>query len=194
MIVDPHALRGAEPTNHESRAVKLTPMSGTLTSRDVRELRRIVDILEGKSVARKPPGNDEMASLDGGNYSFETARKTLECRRVRHEILPETVHGDVAWEILLTLFTQMREGSLSSSKLSDMVEVPLTTTTRWVLFLESKNLVSSFDHPTDGRKKMLKLTDMGARQVETVLRNYRAIMRQESGFGESASPGEVGSD
>jgi hypothetical protein len=82
----------------------------------------------------------------------------------------ETLFVDPAWEILLDLYIQDREGGrVSVSSACIAAQVPATTGLRWLERLQRDGLISRAPDPRDGRKVYVALTGDAIARVERCL-------------------------
>lgn len=103
-------------------------------------------------------GRPYAASLD--RAGVEHVVKTLISeRRRRITFFPGELFADPAWDILLVLtLAEARYHRLSVSKVCDRVDVPTTTTLRWINILMEAGLLVRRDDVNDKRRKFIELT------------------------------------
>ena len=88
-----------------------------------------------------------------------TVKNLIAERRRRDSFFPGGIFGDPAWEILLALaLAEARHQRLSVSKLCRRVDVPPTTTLRWISKLNDEGLLVRRDDVNDKRRKYIELT------------------------------------
>jgi DNA-binding MarR family transcriptional regulator len=86
-------------------------------------------------------------------------KKLIAERRRRYSFFPEGLFADPAWEILLTLtLAESRHQRLSVSRLCSRVDVPPTTTLRWIGKLTEEGLLLRRDDLHDKRRKYIELS------------------------------------
>ena len=86
-------------------------------------------------------------------------KKLIAERRRRYSFFPEGLFADPAWEILLTLaLAESRHQRLSVSKLCSRVDMPPTTTLRWIGKLTDEGLLLRRDDLHDKRRKYIELS------------------------------------
>lgn len=151
----------------------------TFTQKDLRDAARLFKLLVDPAGlgAGFPPGMP--AAPSSGNDTADRqallarARAQIDERRARKRYFHRDIFGEPAWEILLTLYVTEQSGTrLTTSRLAEWIEAPLTTVLRWVKALEEQSLVGRADHPTDRRIIFISLLEPG----RTALDNYfRAI-------------------
>lgn len=65
-------------------------------------------------------------------------------RRARDDVFGENLFSDPAWDILLELFGAKLAGRrVTTSELAQAIEVPLSTTLRWIAALHERGLIES---------------------------------------------------
>jgi DNA-binding MarR family transcriptional regulator len=67
---------------------------------------------------------------------------------------------------LLRLLAFSRNGALPITKVSDRLQVHVTSATHAIRRLEANGLVQRLPHPTDGRTTLVTITDLGRSTVE----------------------------
>lgn len=129
----------------------------TLTPRDRQEAARLISLLLGDQPRER--------RLD----LVQLAKAVLKDRRRRAELFNPSIFGEPAWEILLTLFVADQDGPrLTIGRLAQFADTKLTTTLRWLDYLEDQGLVSREAHPNDARTCFVTLTD----KARSALRLY----------------------
>ena len=79
---------------------------------------------------------------------------------------PQEMFGEVAWNIMITLYVEEEKRSLSLTSISMMNYVPMTTLLRWITYLEIRMLVTTIPVVTDARIRLLKMTDKGRNAMD----------------------------
>ena len=150
-------LRRSSPADDEilshSEADELVRLLAALLRNDPsgQELQRFVQ------VAGSQP-SDRLTFVD-------RARGVVVERRRRTKFLAPTMFGEPGWDILLGLYIAEVSGPAQSvGSISNLIGKPLTTTIRWIDYLEKERLIVRTPHPLDSRMLMLELTEKG-RQV-----------------------------
>ena len=88
-------------------------------------------------------------------------------RSQRRKLFNPHMFGEPAWDILLALCEiDEVERRLSIAELTAITNVPLTTSLRWLSYLEEQDLVSRAIAPHDQRMVLIELTDEGRRTME----------------------------
>jgi DNA-binding MarR family transcriptional regulator len=102
-------------------------------------------------------------------------------RALRRKILDEHLFGEPGWDILLALYViDEVERRLSIAELTAMTHVPLTTSLRWLSYLEEQDLISRSMAPHDQRMVLIELTDDGRRAMETYFKEAREAMEAQN--------------
>jgi DNA-binding MarR family transcriptional regulator len=92
-------------------------------------------------------------------------------RSQRRKLFNPHMFGEPAWDILLALCEMDDiERRLSIAQLATITHVPLTTSLRWLSYLEDQDLVSRSIAPHDHRMVLIELTDEGRRTMENYFR------------------------
>ena len=149
-----------------------------LTSRDVREARRLLallsgDISDGRQISigqLLTKATPDMTAEDRGEILQTLAQSVFVHRKRRHRFFPRAMFGEPAWDMLLSLFiTDVSGARQTVGRLTDVTETPPTSALRWIQYLEKERLVEREPHPTDRRILFIELTDKGRRSVEAWL-------------------------
>jgi DNA-binding MarR family transcriptional regulator len=92
-------------------------------------------------------------------------------RGQRRKLFNPHMFGEPAWDILLALCEiDNVERRLSIAELSAITHVPLTTSLRWLSYLEDQDLVTRSISRHDQRMVLIELTDEGRRTMERYFR------------------------
>jgi len=97
----------------------------------------------------------------------ERARIILNSRRLRAKFFSPSMFGEPAWDILLVLYVE--QGRQTIGNLTKAIATPLTTTTRWIEYLEKKLLIEREPHPNDKRVVFIKLVEKGRKLLDDYL-------------------------
>jgi DNA-binding MarR family transcriptional regulator len=100
---------------------------------------------------------------------IEAAWREIERRGERMQVFPESMFSEVAWEMLLVLYAEHQRTRLTIGRLSEKLDVALTTALRWLNYLEDKHLVERHEHPTDQRSFFITLTETAIERLERYL-------------------------
>src|SRR5437868_12556323 len=71
-----------------------------------------------------------------------TARDLVAARKLRASIFPFEIFGEPAWDILLALYVASDSLHGTATPVEAFSGVPLTTTIRWLKYLEAEGLVT----------------------------------------------------
>ena len=135
-----------------------------LSQSDVREAARLLRVFAAAVDDRATRAEDEpMAQWDRA----ERARIILNSRRLRAKFFSPSMFGEPAWDILLVLYVE--QGRQTIGNLTKAIATPLTTTTRWIEYLEKKLLIEREPHPNDKRVVFIKLVEKGRKLLDDYL-------------------------
>ena len=87
-------------------------------------------------------------------------------RAARATYFPKEMFGEVAWDIMMTLYVEEKSRSLSLTAISMLIQVPMSTLLRWITYLEIRMLVTTVPIVTDARVRLLKMTDTGRNAMD----------------------------
>lgn len=140
-----------------------------------REVRQWATILSrcrcGEVSTQGQSSGGSCPSLPGVPNLQERARALYDHRRARRGAFGDNaaLFQEPAWDILLELFIFGMNGSgLASLSIAYAIEVPITTTLRWVRSLEKRGLVTSKIDSGDARVRRIRLTA----KAEQAMTNY----------------------
>lgn len=112
------------------------------------------------------PQQREILRADAAREQFQ--------RAFRRKLFDEHLFGEPGWDILLALFViDDVERRLSIAELTAKTHVPLTTSLRWLAYLEERDLLQRSIAPNDQRMVLIELTDEGRQAMETYFRLTR---------------------
>ncbi|MGB3794791.1 MAG: MarR family winged helix-turn-helix transcriptional regulator [Alteraurantiacibacter sp.] len=106
--------------------------------------------------------------VHGDNVLTALAEYTGRHRRQRH--LPEFLFAEPAWNMLLDLYLQQaddRAVPITGACIASLA--PPTTALRWISIMKDEGLVDERADIADGRRRFLRLTRHGRRQLEAYL-------------------------
>ncbi|MCA0293749.1 MAG: MarR family transcriptional regulator [Actinobacteria bacterium] len=92
----------------------------------------------------------------------------IACQRVSRRVRFEST--DELTPHLVSAMSQLKKGPKTPGELAEVERVSPPSMTRTVNFLVEKGLVRRDDHPSDGRSKLLELTDEGRATLSRVAR------------------------
>jgi DNA-binding MarR family transcriptional regulator len=100
----------------------------------------------------------------------EHARKIRSARDLRQEWFDRNIFGEPAWEMLLTLYIiDGEERRLSTRRIAKLANLSLTTTLRWLDYLEEQQLISRRHNPFDQRVVDTELSEKGRTAMDAYL-------------------------
>lgn len=93
----------------------------------------------------------------------------------RAAYFPEEMFGEVAWNIMITLYVEEEKRYLSITSIAMMNYIPMSTLLRWIKYLEVRMLVTTVQVVTDARVKLLKMTDKGRNAMDECMTDLLRI-------------------
>jgi DNA-binding MarR family transcriptional regulator len=140
-----------------------------LSERDAREAARLLSLLTEAVDKQTAPSVVGDEGISRGQFVLR-ARVVLNSRRLRFRYFKRSMFGEPAWEMLLCLYiSEPTEGRQSISRLAELIETPLSTTVRWIDYLERERLVEREPHPTDKRVIFIRLAAKGRELLDAYL-------------------------
>ena len=97
------------------------------------------------------------------------AAELLRMRQARRRYFDESLVSGPAWDLMVALYSLEKE-ACTVGRLSELADVPLTTTLRQVQHLEDRGLVRRSEHQFDRRSVDIHLTDEGRQGMEAILK------------------------
>lgn len=95
------------------------------------------------------------------------AKKHMRDRQLRRQFFNRATFGEPAWDTLLVLYISDYSGRrLTVGKLADWIDAPLSTTQRWIAYLQKEHLVDKEGHPDDKRMAYVRLLDKGRAKLD----------------------------
>lgn len=141
------------------------------TDRDIREAARLLGLIASRHEGR--PVN-QTSTLDA-EVLLLRAKKQLRDRQLRRQFFSRAIFGEPAWDVLIVLYISEFSGrQLTVGRLVDWIEAPLSTTQRWIAYLEKERLVAKESHPADKRMAYVRLLDKG----RAILEEYLAALAE----------------
>jgi len=92
------------------------------------------------------------------------ADMVMAARRARSKLFPRLMFGEAAWDILILLY---RDENLSLADLAASSDTPLSTTGRWIDFLEGHQLVKRTRSGDDRGADRIVLSDEARRGLQS---------------------------
>jgi DNA-binding MarR family transcriptional regulator len=137
------------------------------TERDIRDAARLLALIASRegNEAQEPagePGFQRHSSPLHREVLLSRAKKHFRDRQLRRQYFSRGIFGEPAWDTLLVLYLSEFSGRrLTIGRLVDWIEAPLSTTQRWIAYLEKERLVAKEGHPDDRRMSYVRLLDKG---------------------------------
>ena len=149
----------------EQKKTDSIPGGVTFTERDIREAARLLALIASMDEAQDSAGVpkvDRPASSADREVLLSRAKKQFRDRQLRRQFCNRAIFGEPAWDTLLVLYISEFFGRrLTVGRLVDWIEAPLSTTQRWIAYLEKERLVAKEGHPDDRRMAYVRLLDKG---------------------------------
>ena len=140
-----------------------------LSESDAREAVRLLGLLTDALDKKEGSGDDSPEPISRSELLLR-ARVVINSRRHRFRYFKRSMFGEPAWDMLLALYIiEPSEGRQSISQLAERVETPLSTTVRWIDYLEREKLVEREPHPTDKRVIFIRLSEKGRELIDGYL-------------------------
>ena len=119
----------------------------------------------------------------------EHARKIRAARDLRQQWFDRNIFGEPAWEMLLTLYIiDGEQRRLSTRRIAKLANLSLTTTLRWLDYLEEQQLISRRRNPFDQRVVDTELSDKGRTAMDAYLMRNGGADVMDQWRAASASP------
>ena len=136
-----------------------------------------------------PPEPGQATSPVQREILREHARKIRSARDLRQESFDRNIFGEPAWEMLLTLYIiDGDQRRLSTRRIAKLASLSLTTTLRWLDYLEEQQLISRRRNPFDQRVVDTELSDKGRTAMDAYLMRTCAADGTDQRRVGSASP------
>jgi len=87
-------------------------------------------------------------------------------RAARANYFPKEMFEEIAWDIMIALYIEEKDHSLSLTAISMPIQVPMSTLLRWITYLEINMLVTTVSVVTDARVRLLQMTDIGRNAMD----------------------------
>lgn len=99
----------------------------------------------------------------------------LKMRRLREKEFPK-LFCDPGWDMILLLYVARKTGrKIKTSAIAGLINVPGTTSLRYIDLLEARSLIERMRDPRDARRKWVSLTTNGCDLVE----GYISVMAKQ---------------
>ncbi|GAA4024872.1 hypothetical protein GCM10022280_27200 [Sphingomonas swuensis] len=133
---------------------------------------QVIDLLEAITARSREQAEQallasSMTVAERRKLVLELARDERDKRQERQRHFARALFGEPAWELLLAIFISEGEGrSLALSKAAELIDHPLTTTIRWVEYLEASGLLIRERFGADRRVINIRPTTRAIAQIE----------------------------
>jgi DNA-binding MarR family transcriptional regulator len=152
------------------------PASVTLTGKDLEDAERLLSLLA--QVRRRLAAREELLDPSTQRASANSAaperadllacaRRVFRARRRREKFFGKAMFGEPAWDMLLALYVNDAESRQNIGQLNRYSGSPLTTSLRWLDYLEKQKLIERESHPTDRRSVFVRITDKGREAMDS---------------------------
>ena len=158
-------MNSAFPRDKEQRdqAGRLLLLSGRDMEDAARLFRLVAESVEADVVGL---ADSERPQVVTRNILIEAALREVKKRGRRKELLPGQMFGEPGWEILLLLYVEQQGTRLNIARLSSELNLPGTSTLRWLNYLEEYGLVERDPNPIDQRSAFLRLTAQAMKALD----------------------------
>ncbi|GAA4021963.1 hypothetical protein GCM10022280_23210 [Sphingomonas swuensis] len=162
--------------------------SVTLSSEEAALAHSLLAKLLAGNKGREGEGGEEAAETEVMVAAHEDvltlARAVYQSRKRRIEHFGQSLFSEPAWDMLLVLFIYGDRGDqVSVTKLAEFSNSPLTTSIRWLDYLESQKLVVRTQSSHDRRKNYVELSEKGRRLLTEYFRSLIEGGTAISGIG-----------
>lgn len=99
-------------------------------------------------------------------------------RRAREELFGVRLFSDPAWDILLELFgAKLGQRNVELDELARSIEVPRSTTARWITILAENGLVVSLTDAASSSELLVELSPEGCAKMKRLLNYWGSAFR-----------------
>ncbi|HKC03979.1 MAG TPA: hypothetical protein VKC17_11845 [Sphingomicrobium sp.] len=124
----------------------------------------------GRAVLAASREGDQATSPAQREILREHARQIRAARDLRQECFDRNIFGEPAWEMLLALYViDGEQRRLSTRQVARLASLSLTTTLRWLDYLQEQDLVLRQPNPFDHRVVYTELSDKGRAAMDAYL-------------------------
>ena len=147
----------------------------TLTEKDLRDAARLFRLISdpgspARGLSELFPGSAEAGAGTDRETLISRARMVVNGRRLRERYFDRQLFGEPAWDILLLLYiSENSSARLTTTRLANLIDTPLTTVGRWLSHLENAKLIERQVHPTDKRTVFINLLKKGRAALDSYL-------------------------
>lgn len=151
---------------NDQRSVGKGPI--VLTPGDAQELRRLLNILGAGAETDRSHVTPFLRSRPAPPADILIRARAFEAKRRRRvDHFPKSMFGgELAWDLLMVLYTAHGRSRLNVSSLTLQAGGTQTTTLRWLAYLKDCGLVTIREHPTDKRIQVVEISEDGVSRME----------------------------
>jgi DNA-binding MarR family transcriptional regulator len=143
-----------------------------LSQDDIRSAVRLLQIL----TTAQPSEEAENDQLGGGNL-LPVAKFSLLARQSRTAHFARSMFGEPAWDLLLAIYvSEATDRPPTVTDAANMADIPLSTVSRWIQFLEERGLIDRRRSGKDGRASIVTLSKQGRASLEAYFVDLLARM------------------
>lgn len=128
-----------------------------------------IKVLEDADAALLEQDAERRVSFRNDQRTFARQRAAEDrlARRARLDLFPAAAFGEPAWDILILLFAKGAGLHLTVTQVAEMIGTPISTTIRWIEYLEGGGLLLKERHKLDRRTTLIGLTDVAESRLTT---------------------------
>ena len=154
----------------------------SLSPEDIRQARRVLELLTMEAPPSGANGN-AITTEYGTRDLCALASLTLQLRQRRQTHFSASMFGEPAWDLLLALYVTQTDAEVASvSTLAKTAEIPMSTASRWLDYLEEHGFVERQPSHLDGRASNVFLSPRGraalGQYLADMLTNFGAIAKR----------------
>lgn len=135
----------------------------TLSESDLEAAKRLLRALTGLDIASRAEESPEEAA----ERRLRSAATALARRRKRVQFFKRGLVGEPPFDLLLALYVEgTRRQAISITELAQLADLPPSTSTRWLQYLEDEGLVERKRDEMDKRVLRASLTHLGVAKLD----------------------------
>lgn len=153
---------------------ELSDGSVTLSSEDVRDITRLLQLLQQRSCGQVVPSIDRVharGSICPRAHLLARANAVVAERNRRVNFFSRAVFGEPAWDMLLSLYVTDPK-PMRFRDLVEMAGAPATTAMRWLEYLERERFVQRRSDPHDRRAICIELLNEGRDTLDAYFSSF----------------------
>jgi DNA-binding MarR family transcriptional regulator len=155
----------------------------TFSAEDVRHALRLLRRLTATESTQESGRTSRPARRTSFKDLLAVARLFLVVRNGRTKHFPRSMFGEPAWDVLLVLYlNELEDRAPTISSLAKIIGTPVTTTLRWIDYLDQKQLIERQPSDYDRRASTVRLSQRGRSALEDLFSEVlgaMAAMRRE---------------